>query len=327
MKVMNLKSLNSPSILSKIISEKAVALGFSACGFAKAEAVNQLHTTAFKKWIDNGFNHNMKYMENYIEKRLNPSLLMPNAKSIICVALNYFPCKQIPENQYSIASYALGKDYHVVLKNMLHQLAKSCGFVPYSNENSDKSTVNYLAFCDTAPILERYWAQKAGLGWIGRNKNLILKHGGNFFFLGELLIDTELVYSQECRSRCGKCSACQDACPTKALQNNFDCKLCLSYQTIENRGAIPQTLHPFLKNTIYGCDICIKVCPYNKFSTPTNIDDFLPSDTLLQMTQSDWHNLTQEKYQQLFKGSAVKRAKFVGLMRNISIAKENINTR
>ena len=298
------------------IKAEAKNLGFFACGIAKADAVDADVVASYKKWIAGGDHATMSYLENYPDKRFDPRLLMPGLRSIVSVALNYAPLHCMPKGEPQFAAYALGKDYHDVVKLKLRMLAERLGIV------------EYRAFCDSAPVLERYWAVKAGLGWTGRNHQLIIPKAGSMFFLGELFLTEELVYDEPLPSCCGNCRACIDACPTHALtavddacvhggRTLFDARLCLSYQTIENRGDIPAELSAKMGNVIYGCDRCQKVCPWNRFSQPNTTPELQPSDELLGMRREDWLALTEDDYRRLFKGSAVKRAKYSGLMRNI----------
>ena len=294
------------------IKAEAQRLGFSACGIAKAEPVGSTTATQYRQWLHDGKHASMRYLENNLDKRLDPTLLLPNAKSIICLALNYYPRQTLADHQYQFAYYAYGQDYHDVMK---HRMQSLITFM-YSLFPADAPPLSCKPCCDTVPILDRYWASRAGLGWIGKNGNLIIPNAGSYFFLGEILVDVELEYDTPVANRCGSCHKCMDACPTKALSSPhcIDARKCLSYLTIEHRGDFDGTL----TNTIYGCDCCQKACPWNRFAQPTKIQEFAPSDKFLSMSPTDWHNLTIEDYRTIFKGSAVKRAKYEGLMRNIA---------
>ena len=331
------------SRLSHEIKAEALRLGFSACGIARAEPVDEATAAAFREWLQSGGHATMQYMENYEDKRLDPRLLMPGVKSIISVALNYTP--ETPVKGF--ANYAIGKDYHDIVKQKLHQLANSSLFTLHSS-------LNYRAFSDSAPVLERYWAMKAGLGFIGKNHQLIIPGMGSQFFLGELFVDIELEPDAPCRQHCGNCHRCIDACPTGALAPlqlstphqlprggesdaaqtpspsgedgrgvlegvgvSFNGALCLSYLTIENRGDIPEEAAQKMGETFYGCDRCQQVCPWNAKAKPTAEPLLQPTSELLSMKDEDWQQLSIEQYRKLFKGSAVKRAKYEGLMRNI----------
>lgn len=311
------------SKLSSEIKQKAASLGFFACGIAKATPVDADTAKRVKAWIDKGYCADMNYLRDNLDKRLNPSLLMPGVKSIVSVALNYAPKQYIPSDQWQIAAYAYGEDYHEVVKNKLRALALHFNFkeirmkdTPTENDNQ----IHFRAFCDTAPVLERYWATRAGLGFIGKHTQLIIPKAGSMFFLGELFLDIELEYNQPLQRHCGRCSACIDACPAHALsvENGLDANKCLSYQTIENRGDITEQVAEQMENTIYGCDKCLQACPWNKQSKPTNIPEFAPKQELMEMTRDKWINLTVEDYRRIFKKSAVKRAKYSGIMRNIN---------
>ena len=290
--------MNSRYLTEKIKAE-AKSLGFSACGIAKAKAVDNATADSYRHWIAEGQHASMQYLADNIDKRLDPRLLMDGVRSIVCVALSYAPAKKIPADQYQIAYYAYGKDYHDVMKQKLHALASACGIT------------SYRAFCDTAPVLERYWAERAGLGWTGRNHQLIIPHAGSMFFLGELFVTEELEYDSPVPNRCGRCHACLDACPTSSLIPNPSSLIPNSSSLIPNSSFL-------IPNSIYGCDICQLVCPWNRFAVSTTEPAFQPSNDLLGMTKEKWHNLTEEQYRSLFKGSAVKRAKYEGLMRNIN---------
>jgi epoxyqueuosine reductase len=294
------------------IKNEALRLGFSKCGIAPADNVNE-HSQYFREWIAAGRHAGMTYLENYFEKRYHPHLLVEGVRSIVSVALNYYPERLLGEEQYQFAYYAYGKDYHEVMRRKLNNL--------FSFIHNEFNPVHGAAFCDTTPILERYWAWRAGLGWIGKNTQLIIPRAGSYFFLGELFLDIELEYDAPFRrNHCGNCDRCLNACPSKALEQPYklNARKCLSYLTIENRGAIPEGT--ILGNRIYGCDECQKVCPWNHFALPCNIQEFQPTPTFLEMRKEDWRELTEKQYRILFKGSAVQRAKYEGLKRNIELA-------
>lgn len=329
----------------KEIKVEAERLGFFACGIARAEPVDAETAAAVRGWISKGSQATMDYMANYTEKRLNPCLLVPGTKSIVSLAMNYAPAQTMPETEYQLAAYAYGQDYHDVMKAKLRQLAaliankfegESDSEVGENNsdstaittsktdETSEEPAGEIRVFVDTAPVLERYWAQRAGLGWIGKNHQLIIPHAGSMFFLGEIFLPYEFdSYDSPMPSRCGNCRRCIEACPTCAITDEwgFDSEKCLSYQLIENRGELSEQAKQSMGTTIYGCDRCQTACPWNKFATPNTTPEFQPKSELLAMTKADWHNLTIDEYRALFKGSAVKRVKFDGLKRNIS-AKE-----
>ena len=329
----------------KEIKVEAERLGFFACGIARAEPVDAETAAAVRGWISKGSQATMDYMANYTEKRLNPCLLVPGTKSIVSLAMNYAPAQTMPETEYQLAAYAYGQDYHDVMKAKLRQLAaliankfegesdsevgendgdSTAITPPKTNETSEEPAGEIRVFVDTAPVLERYWAQRAGLGWIGKNHQLIIPHAGSMFFLGEIFLPYEFdSYDSPMPSRCGNCRRCIEACPTCAITDEwgFDSEKCLSYQLIENRGELSEQAKQSMGTTIYGCDRCQTACPWNKFATPNTTPEFQPKSELLAMTKADWHNLTIDEYRALFKGSAVKRVKFDGLKRNIS-AKE-----
>ena len=327
---------------SEQLKAEAQRLGFSACGVARACPVDEATARSYRDWIAAGGHADMKYLENNMDKRLDPTLLLPGARSIIVVAMSYAPARRIPSNEYQIAAYAYGMDYHDVMKERLRILSeefrvKSEEFATASGNEEAGAEANSSLFTlhsslklcvDTVPVLERYWAQQAGLGFVGRNHQLIIPQAGSMFFLGEI-VTTALSdhYDAPMENRCGTCRRCIDACPTGALAldacSTFDSKRCLSYQTIENREAIDEAVKPKLGLSIYGCDRCQQVCPWNRFAQPTAIPEFQPSEALLQMKRADWQQLSVDRYRQLFKGSAVKRAKYEGLMRNIRAVSEH----
>lgn len=316
------------SAFSNRIKAEAQRLGFFACGIAKAERVDEAAATQFRQWLRQGRQAGMSYMENHLDKRLDPRLLMEGAESIVCVAMNYTPARRIPEGEYQIAAYAYGQDYHDIMKERLHKLAAFIANDEETKTNTNGATPRtfaYRAFSDSAPILERYWAVKAGLGWTGKNRQLIVPHGGSMFFLGELLLNIALATDSPMENRCGTCQRCIEACPTGAIRagQDFDANLCLSYQTIENRSAIPEHIARKMGDSIYGCDRCQQSCPWNSHAHPTDEPALQPKDELLRMTKDRWKTISEDDYRRLFKGSAVKRAKYSGLVRNIEAVSNN----
>ncbi len=297
---------------SNLIKQEAKRLGFDSCGISKADFLEE-EATHFEQWLKNGFHGKMKYMENYFDKRLDARLLVEGAKSVIALSFNYFPEEIQNKDSYKIAKYAYGEDYHHLLKSKLKELSF---FI--QNEIGE---VNGRAFVDSAPVMERAWAQKSGLGWRGKHSLLIQKNKGSFFFLAELILDIELNYDNPfATNHCGKCTKCIDACPTDAIlpNNTVDGSKCISYFTIELKDEIPSFVKGKFEDWMFGCDICQDVCPWNRFSTPHSEEKFNPHPDLLSMTRNDWEEITEDVFKQVFKKSAVKRTKFTGLNRNIS---------
>ncbi len=293
------------------IKSKALELGFSAVGVARAEFLEK-DAPILDRWLNANKHGQMGYMANYFDKRLDPRLLVDGAKSVVSLLYNYYsPKKQTDATAPIISKYAYGEDYHFVIKDKLHELLN---FI-----REEIGEVNGRAFTDSAPVLERAWAARSGIGWIGKNKNIINKQKGSFFFLSELIIDLELDYDTPTTNHCGTCTACIDACPTDAISQagEVDGSKCISYFTIELRDAIPQEMKGKFENRMFGCDICQDVCPWNRFSAPHNEPHFEPSDELLNMTRHEWIELTEDVFQKIFKKSAVKRTKYNGLKRNI----------
>lgn len=309
--------VNSKKCLSQLIKEKALEIGFDACGFAKAEGVEEKDILSLKSWLDNNYHGEMGYMANHFDKRTNPIALVEGAKSIISVSLNYYPYQKQLESVPQFAYYAYGKDYHDIVKDKLHQLLN---YIQTINPN-----ITGRAFCDTAPLLERYWAMKAGLGFIGKNSLLIIPKKGSYFFLGEIVIDAGLDYDTPCTLSCGRCTRCLNACPTNALISPavVNAQRCISYQTIENKGEIDSNIIPYMSNRFYGCDICQQVCPWNRYARPHKTEEFNPSEAFLSLDEARIENLSIEEYQEIFKGSAVKRAKLSGLKRNLNAWKQS----
>lgn len=303
---------------SELIKAEAKNLGFDVCGLAPCGTVDEPVTTAYREWLSRGENAGMTYLANYLDKRSNPSLLVEGARTIVSVALNYYPQRTIPADEYQVAYYAYGKDYHDIIRAKLLALSERL--------RSHYPTLHGRPFCDTAPVLERYWAWKAGLGWIGKNSMLIVPKAGSYFFLGELILDKEADgYGTPLPDHCGNCNLCRNSCPMGAIEApcGINASRCINYLTIENKDEIEPSLAAHIHHTIYGCDCCQKVCPWNRYAKPHTTVELRPSERLLTMTKSAWENLTEDEYKVLFKDSAVKRAKYKGLLRNIRIAQHN----
>ena len=295
------------------IKQKAKKLGFSAVGISKADFLEK-ESHKLKEWLNNGFHGEMKYMENHFEKRTDPSLLVEGAKSIISVLYNYCPEEKQIDNTYKISKYAYGKDYHLVLKEKLNQLLEYI--------KSDIKEVTGRAFVDSAPVMDKVWAAKSGLGWIGKNTNLISREFGSFFFIGELIIDLQLEYDIPTKDYCGTCTKCIDACPTKALRPyQLDARKCISYLTIEKKGEIPDEFKGKWTDWIFGCDICQDVCPWNTKIKSHTEEKFIISDLLQNRKIEDWQNINKSEFKKLFKDSPVERTKYEGFKRNIEFLK------
>ena len=302
--------MNKRSLHTKKIKEKALEFGFAAVGISGATFLEK-ESQHLKEWLDNGYHGEMQYMENHFEKRVDPRKLVEGAKSVISVLYNYYPKEKQKKDTFQISKYAYGKDYHYVVKEKLSRLLEF--IIAEINEVSGR------VFVDSAPVMDKVWAAKSGLGWIGKNTNLISKEFGSFAFIGELIIDLELDYdSVSIKDYCGNCSKCIDACPTQALTPYvLDARKCISYLTIEKKGDLPQEIKGKWKDWIFGCDICQDVCPWNSKTKPNNEPQFQISDLLKNMKKEDWHNLNKQTFQKLFKNSPVERTKFEGLIRNI----------
>lgn len=297
---------------TQFIKTQATRLGFASCGIAKAEFLED-EAPKLEQWLKSDFHGEMKYMENHFDKRLNPTLLVDGAKSVISLSYNYFPSINQIKDTYKISKYAYGEDYHYVVKNKLFELL--------SLMRDEIGKINGRCFVDSAPVLERAWAEKSGLGWKGKNGLLIQKKQGSFFFLAELIIDLELEYDAPfTTNHCGNCTKCIDACPTEAIlpNNEIDATKCISYLTIELRNNIPPQFKDKMQDWIFGCDICQDVCPWNRFSKKNEEPLFKPKEDMQNFTKQDWQEITKETFGKVFKKSAVKRTKYSGLIRNIN---------
>ena len=297
-----------------LIKETAAALGFDFCGIAKAEFLEK-EAARLETWLRQGMHGQMGYMANHFDKRLDPTLLVPGAKSVVSLGFSYFPNETLPtENNYHLAKYAYGQDYHHVLKGKLRELL--------SQLEAEIGAIEGRAFVDSAPVLERPWAQRAGNGWIGKNSLLLNRQRGSFFFLAELIIDLELEPDGPTPDYCGTCTRCMDACPTDAIPKPYvvDGSRCISYLTIELKESIPQEFAGQMEDWVFGCDICQDVCPWNRFAKPHREPTFLPHPELKEFTKQDWEEITRETFQKVFQKSAVKRTKFEGLVRNVAMA-------
>jgi len=293
------------------IKTEASRLGFSFCGISKSEFLVE-EAPRLEKWLSKKMHGEMHYMENHFDKRLDPTLLVEGSKSVISLLFNYYPEQKQKEDTFKISKYAYGEDYHFVIKDKLKDI------VHYINDNIGE--INARVFTDSAPVLDRAWAKKSGLGWIGKNGMLINKQQGSFFFLAEIILDLELDYDNPVTDHCGTCTACVDACPTSALLPNkvVDGSKCISYFTIElKEEVLPNEVKGKFDDWIFGCDICQDICPWNRFSLAHNEPKFIPNDKLLNYNKREWKELTEEIFQEIFKKSPVKRTKFKGLKRNI----------
>ena len=302
---------------SQLIKQKAEKFGFQSCGISKAEFLEE-EAPRLEAWLNKGYHGEMKYMENHFDKRLDPTLLVDGAKSVISLSYNYFPKVKIDEiNNFKISKYAYGEDYHEVIKDILKNMVAEI--------QEEIGEFGFRVFVDSAPVLEKAWARKSGLGWVGKNANLITKKHGSFYFLAEIICDLELEYDLPVTDHCGSCRACIDACPTQAIVSDriVDGSKCISYATIELKNEIPDYFNGKMDDWMFGCDVCQDVCPWNRFSAPTLQEKFAPNFQKLNFRKNEWKELTQELFSEIFKKSAVKRTKFSGLMRNINLLKDH----
>jgi len=303
--------LDKKSYYSESIKSKAKALGFLSCGISKADFLEE-EAPRLEQWLSQNYHGEMAYMANHFDKRLDPRVLVPGAKSVVSLLLNYHSKeKQTDVEAPKIASYAFGDDYHKVIKDKLKQLMS---FI-----HQEIGEAQGRVFVDSAPVMDKAWAAKSGLGWIGKNTNLISKKAGSFFFIAELILDLELEHDLPATDHCGSCTACIDACPTDALLAPYqiDGRKCISYVTIELKNEIPTDFQGKMDNWAFGCDVCQTVCPWNRFATPHSEPAFNPPDELLSLSKNEWEEMTQEVFSVIFKNSAIKRTKYEGLKRNI----------
>ncbi|MEA1784595.1 tRNA epoxyqueuosine(34) reductase QueG [Arenibacter sp. GZD96] len=307
--------MDNKTTYSQMIKEEATRLGFLSCGMAKAAFLEE-EAPRLEKWLKNNMHGEMVYMENYFDKRLDPRLLVDGAKTVISLLLNYFPSETQKDNSYKLSKYAYGQDYHHVIKSKLKQLHE------FITEHIGE--VNGRAFVDSAPVLDKAWAAKSGLGWIGKHSNLLTQKVGSFYFIAELIIDLELEYDNPVTDHCGTCTACIDACPTQAITKAYvvDGSKCISYFTIELKNEIPNQFKVTFDDWVFGCDVCQDVCPWNRFATPHTEPLFNPHPDLLSMTKKDWNEITEDVFRKVFQKSAVKRTKFSGLKRNIAFLED-----
>lgn len=313
-------ALNTSTISNtQFIKQAAADLGFNFCGISKAEFLKD-EAPRLEEWLRRQYQGKMSYLENYFDKRLDPTLLVPGAKSVVSLIYNYYPKKDLArDGEYKIAKYAYGEDYHFVVKEklklLLEQIQQAIG------------EVHGRAFVDSAPVMERAWAQRSGIGWIGKNSLLLNREMGSFFFIAEVIIDLPLEYDEPVKDYCGTCTACLDACPTDAITESHvvDGSKCISYFTIELKEAIPADVKGKFENWIFGCDICQDVCPWNSFSRPHQEERFEPKKELGEFSKADWQEITADVFDQVFGKSAVKRTKLEGLKRNILFVRNPVN--
>lgn len=306
--------------ISEEIKRETLKLGFSGCGFSEAEYLQE-DAGRLKEWLKRGYHSGMEYMARHFEKRTDPTKLVKGARSVISLLYNYYTDQQPSDPEAPVLSkYALGKDYHFVLKEKMNLL--------FDFIRSVRPGVSGRIFVDSAPVLERAWARKSGLGWIGRNSCLISRKEGSFVFIGEIILDLELQYNQVPEGDfCGSCTRCIDACPTGAIRENrtINSERCISYQTIENKDNIPADLSGLFSNRVFGCDICQDVCPWNRKVMNHTEPDFEPPEALMEMTYEDWDAMDPDRYKQLFRKSPVERTGYSKLKRNIAFLNKEQN--
>ena len=305
-----------PQKYSALIKAKAQKFGFQNCGISKAGFLEE-DARPLENWLQNHYHGQMQYMENYFDKRLDPTILVEGSKSVISLSYNYFPEENISgSDTFKISKYAYGQDYHEIIKAILEEMVAEL--------KEEIGDFHCRVFTDSAPVLERSWARKSGIGWVGKNANLITKQSGSFYFLAEIICDLDLTEDNPTTDHCGTCRKCIDACPTDAIisEKIIDGSKCISYATIELKNEIPESFKNKMEDWMFGCDICQDVCPWNRFSVPHQQEKFKPNHFLKSYTKKDWQELSQELFSEIFRKSPVKRTKFEGLKRNISFLSE-----
>ena len=309
--------MNLKKKYSDFIKNKSIELGFISCGISKSGFLEN-EIGRFESWLKDNYHGQMSYMERNFDKRMDTTKLVAGSKSIISLLFNYYPSKEINNDSFKISKYAYGKDYHFIIKDKLKSLLSSM--------RNEIGEIDGRVFVDSAPIMEKAWAKKSGLGWVGKNTNLISKKTGSFFFIAEIIVDLELEYDVEVTDHCGSCTACLDACPTDALYEPYkiDASKCISYFTIELKDQFPNDLKKDFNDWIFGCDICQDVCPWNKFSIPNKEPLLNPKNEINQYSKKDWLELTDEVFKVVFKETPLERTKFKGLKRNIQYANEQV---
>ncbi|MBT5871738.1 tRNA epoxyqueuosine(34) reductase QueG [Flavobacteriaceae bacterium] len=296
------------------IKDQAKRLGFMSCGISKAGFLEQ-EAPRLEAWLNQNRHGQMQYMENHFDKRLDPTKLVEGSKSVISLLLNYYPQQLQRDDSYKISKYAYGTDYHFVIKDKLKELLHCI--------QEQVGDVHGRAFVDSAPVLDKAWAAKSGLGWIGKHSNLLSKQAGSFYFIAELIVDLDLDYDTPVTDHCGSCTACIDACPTQAIVEPYkvDGSKCISYFTIELKNEIPSSVSGQFDDWMFGCDVCQDVCPWNRFSKAHKEPLFDPHPDVLSNSKKDWEEITKEVFSEIFKKSPLKRTKFEGLRRNIEFLK------
>ena len=298
-----------------IVKQLAKEQGFMACGISKADFLEE-EATGLEQWLKHGYHGDMKWMENHFDERLDPRKLMPGAKSVISVLLNYFPEETQETGTPKISKYAYGRDYHKVIRGKLKRMLQGI--------HEEIGEVHGRGFVDSAPVMDRAWARRSGLGWIGKHSLLLSKKSGSFYFIGELIVDLELVPDGPSTDHCGSCTACMDACPTQAIvaPTVVDSNKCISYLTIEYKKALPIEFQDKMDQWVYGCDVCQDVCPWNRFAKPTDEPDFTLRESVAKHTWEEWEEITHELWDEIMQGSAIRRTGYEGFKRNLKFAKK-----